>query len=86
MMRVWPVVVGVARCGYLGLAGAVQDVYKCSGELLFGSQANGGFQRVAEQQVVGADVLGELFVLLHRQDNDALITSFDPHRWHRRLT
>lgn len=79
---------GGVRCngrGYLGFAGAVQDVDERSGELFFSSQADGGFQSVAEQQVVGADVLRKLFVLLHRQDDDTLITSFDSHRRHGRL-
>lgn len=72
--------------GYLGLASAVQDMDERSGELFFSSQADGGFQSVTEQQVVGADVLCKLFILLHRQDDDTLIASFDSHRWHRRLT
>lgn len=71
---------------YLGFAGAVQDVDERSSELFFSSQADGGFQSVTEQQVVGADVLCKLFVLFHRQDDDTLITSFDSHRRHRRLT
>jgi len=71
--------------GYLGLARAVQDVHESSSELFFGSQADGGLQSVAEQQVVGADVLCKLFVLLHGEDDDALVPSFDAHRRHRRL-
>lgn len=56
----WPV-----GQSHLGLAGAVQDVDQRGRQLLLGPQADGGLQRVAQQQVVGADVLGKLLVLLH---------------------
>lgn len=76
---------GVYQSGrsYLGLASAVKDVNESSSQLLLGSQADGGLQGGAEQQVVGTDVFGELFVLLHGQDDDTLVPCFDPNCWNR---
>lgn len=71
---------------YLSFPCAVKDVDHSCGQLLLGPETEGGLQSVAEQQVVGADVLCKLLVLLHWQDDDALVPGFNAHGGHGGLT
>lgn len=71
------------RQSHLCLAGAVQDVDQRGSKLLLGPQADGSLQCVAQQKVIGADILGKLFVLLHGEDDDALVACLHPHHGHR---